>query len=138
SIEDSELRCACARAMNIMKAELFGEFSDRLTPAAVIPMHTPDEAIAELEYAVKQLGLKVAMVASYVRRPIPKVAREFPEAARYTYWMDTFGLDSEHDYDPFWAKCVELGIAPVSHSAHQYHRVSRSVSNYVFNHIGGL
>jgi hypothetical protein len=26
----------------------------------------------------------------------------------------------------------------VSHSAHQYHRVSRSVSSYVYNHIGGL
>ena len=34
--------------------------------------------------------------------------------------------------------CVELGIAPVSHSAVQYHRVTRSISNYVYNHIGGL
>ena len=30
-----------------------------MTPAAVIPMHTPEEAIEELEYVVKQLGLKV-------------------------------------------------------------------------------
>ena len=138
SIEDSELRCACARAMNIMKAELFGEFSDRLTPAAVIPMHTPDEAIAELEYAVKELGLKVAMVASYVRRPIPKAAREFPEAAHYTYWMDTFGLDSEHDYDPFWAKCVELKIAPTFHSVGYGWGSRTSISNYIYNHIGNF
>jgi predicted TIM-barrel fold metal-dependent hydrolase len=138
SIEDAELRCACARAMNIMKAELFREFSDRLTPAAVIPMHTPDEAIAELEYAVKELGLKVAMVASYVRRPIPKAAREFPEAARYTYWMDTFGLDSEHDYDPFWAKCVELKISPTFHSVGYGWGSRTSISNYIYNHIGNF
>ena len=121
-----------------MKADLFREFSDRLTPAAVIPMHTPDEAIAELEYAVKQLGLKVAMVASYVRRPIPKVAREFPEAARYTYWMDTFGLDSEYDYDPFWAKCVELKISPTFHSVGYGWGSRTSISNYIYNHIGNF
>ena len=138
AIEDAEMRCACARALNIMKAELFGEFSDRLTPAAVIPMHTPAEAIAELEYAVKQLGLKVAMVASYVRRPIPKAVREFPEAARYTYWMDTFGLDSEHDYDPFWAKCVELKIAPTFHSVGYGWGSRTSISNYIYNHIGNF
>src|SRR5229473_6216328 len=138
AIEDSEMRCACARAMNIMKAELFGEFSDRLTPAAVIPMHTPDEAIAELEYAVKELGLKVAMVASYVRRPIPKAAREYPQAARYTYWLDTFGLDSEHDYDPFWAKCVELKIAPTFHSVGYGWGSRTSISNYIYNHIGNF
>src|SRR3981189_3382320 len=48
AIEDAEMRRACARALNIMKADLFREFSDRLTPAALIPMHTPEEAIAEL------------------------------------------------------------------------------------------
>ena len=49
-----------------------------------------------------------------------------------------FGLDSEHDYDPFWATCVELGVAPVVHSALQQHRVTRSISNYVYNHVNGL
>jgi predicted TIM-barrel fold metal-dependent hydrolase len=138
AIEDAEMRRACARAINTMKADLFRDFSDRLTPAAVIPMHTPDEAIAELEYAVRELGLKVAMVASYVRRPIPKVAREFPQAARYTYWLDTFGLDSEHDYDPFWAKCAELKISPTFHSVGYGWGSRTSISNYVYNHIGNF
>src|SRR5882757_3782642 len=135
AIEDSEMRQACARAINTMKADLFGEFSDRLTAAATIPMHTPAEAIAELEFAVK-LGLKTAMVASYVRRPIPRVLREHPEAARYTYWMDTFGIDSEYDYDPFWAKCVELGISPTFHSVGYGWGARRSISNYCYSHIG--
>src|SRR6266851_1385747 len=137
AIEDAEMRQACARALNTMKADLFGEFADRLTPAATIPMHTPAEAIAELEFAAK-LGLKTAMVASYVRRPIPRVAREFPEAARYSYWMDTFGLDSEYDYDPFWAKCVELKISPTFHSVGYGWGSRRSISNYIYNHIGNF
>ena len=70
---DEELRRACARAFNICYADLFGEFSDRLTPAAVIPMHTPEEAIEELEYAVDVLGLKVAVMAGDVLRPVPRL-----------------------------------------------------------------
>ena len=30
-----------------------------MTPAAVVPMHTPEEAIEEATYAVRELGLKV-------------------------------------------------------------------------------
>src|SRR5690606_30022494 len=52
--------------------------------------------------------------------------------------LDHFGLDSEYDYDPFWAKCIELGVAPVSHSSHMHVRVARSISNYSYNHIGRL
>ena len=137
-IQDEEIRRASARALNRMKADLFGEFSDRLIAAATIPMHTPAEAIAELEYAIKEARLKAAMVASYVRRPIPRVAREFPGAAKYTYWMDTFGLDSEHDYDPFWTRCVELGISPTFHSVGYGWGARASISNYVHNHIGNF
>jgi predicted TIM-barrel fold metal-dependent hydrolase len=138
ALEDDELRQASARALNLMKAEMFGEYSDRLTPAATIPMHTPHEAINELEHAVTKLGLKVAMVASYVRRPIPKVAREFPGAGRYSCWLDTYGLDSEYDYDPFWKRCVELGITPTFHSVGYGWGSRTSISNYVHNHIGNF
>ena len=41
---DDETRRATCRAFNRFIAEFFGEFSDRMTPAAVIPMHTPEEA----------------------------------------------------------------------------------------------
>ena len=61
-IADEETRKATCRAFNRFSAEQFREFSDRLTPVAMIPMYTPKEAIVELEYAVKNLGLKVAMM----------------------------------------------------------------------------
>jgi predicted TIM-barrel fold metal-dependent hydrolase len=137
-LQDEELRRASARALNQLKAETFRGFEDRLTPAALIPMHSPGEAIAELEYAVRELGLKSVMMASYIRRPIPYAAKRWPDAARFTYWMDTFGLDSEYDYDPVWAKCEELGIAPTFHSVGYGWGSRTSISNYVHNHIGNF
>src|SRR5207249_2423149 len=47
-----------------------------------------------------------------------------------------FGIDSEYDYDPVWAKCVELGVAPSFHSAGMGWGSRVSISNYMYNHIG--
>jgi predicted TIM-barrel fold metal-dependent hydrolase len=135
---DPELRQACARAFNTCYADLFREFSDRLTPAATIPMHTPEEACAELEYAVKKLGLKACVIAGDVLRPVPKVAREHPALASMVTYQDCFGLDSPYDYDPFWAKCVELGVAPTSHSGPIGWGCRQSVSRHQYNQIGGF
>jgi predicted TIM-barrel fold metal-dependent hydrolase len=99
-------------------------------------MHTPQEAIEELEYTVKELGMKAIMMAGHVRRPIPAITRSAPEAARAAYWLDTFGLDSEYDYDPVWAKCVELKVAPTFHSGGMGWGSRTSISNYMYNHIG--
>jgi predicted TIM-barrel fold metal-dependent hydrolase len=137
-IEDEELRRASCRALNRMRADMVAGFGDRLTAAAVIPMHTPQEAIEELEYAVKELGMKSAMVASFVKRPIPMVARKYREAARFAYTLDVYGIDSEYDYDPFWAKCQELGIAPTFHSLGYTWGSRQSHSNYVYNHVGSF
>ena len=102
---DDELRQVACRAFNTYHADIFREYADRLTPAAMIPMHTPEEASAELDYAVRTLCLKVPLLAAHVRRPIP-AARHVPELGRYAFWLDTFGIDSAYDYDPVWAKCL--------------------------------
>jgi predicted TIM-barrel fold metal-dependent hydrolase len=137
-IEDEELRRAACRAVNRMRADMTAGFGDRLTAAAVIPMHTPQEAIEELEYAVKELGMKTAMIASFVKRPIPMIARKYPDAAPFAYTLDVYGIDSDYDYDPFWAKCQELGIAPTFHSLGYTWGSRQSYSNYVYNHIGSF
>jgi predicted TIM-barrel fold metal-dependent hydrolase len=137
-IEDEEIRRAACRALNRMRTDMVADFSDRLTAAAVIPMHTPQEAIAELEFAVKELGMKAAMVESFVRRPIPVVERKYPEAAPFAYWLDVYGIDSEYDYDPFWAKCEQLGIAPTFHTLGYTWGSRQSISNYVYNHVGSF
>ena len=135
-LRDEEVRRAACRAFNMYTAEQFKGLEDRLTPAAVIPMHTPQEAVEELEFVAAHCGTKAAMLASLQRRPVPAVAKHTPEAGRYAQWHDTLGLDSEHDYDPVWAKCVELGIPPSFHSASSGIGLRTSISNFVYNHIG--
>ena len=133
--EDEELRRVSCRALNKFHAEFYGECSDRMTPAAVIPTHTPREAIEDTEYAVRELGLKTIVIA-HVDRPVPRVQEERPDLAPFARYIDTLALDSDFDYDPFWQRCVELGVAPTSHASGQGWGSRRSVSNYMYNHIG--
>jgi predicted TIM-barrel fold metal-dependent hydrolase len=134
-IQDPEVRRVACRVYNATNAELYRPYADRMTPVAVIPAVTPGEAIEELDHAVGVLGFKAVAIA-YVRRPVPKVAREWPDAAAYALHLDTFGLDSEHDYDPLWRRCVELGVAVGMHSSNQGFGSRRSLSSYTYNHVG--
>ena len=136
TIPDDELRRASVRALNVMNAELFAPHANRLTAAAAIPMHSPEEAIAELRYVVGELGMKVAMLPPGVARRVPERADAFPAICH----VDRFGIDSAHDYDPLWATFVELGVAPTFHGGVglRYLPDGRgSPSNYAFNHILG-
>ncbi|MFP8880485.1 MAG: amidohydrolase family protein [Myxococcota bacterium] len=134
SQDHEEIRRASCRAFNEFYAEAYGEFSERLTPAALIPMNHPDEAIDELEYAVGTLGLKTVVLAGHVLRPLPSKT-ELPRSAR---WLDTFGLDSLYDYDPVWAACERLRVSPTFHSSGMGWGSRASGSNYIFNHLGNF
>ena len=135
-IFDAELRRVCCRALNQFHAEVFQGTERRLAPVAVIPMDTPEGAIEDLEYAVQQLGFKAALIASFVRRPVASVASLGGEVPMQASWVDSFGLDSLYDYDPFWQRCLDLGISPAAHSGAVGWDGHRSPSNYMFNHIG--
>jgi hypothetical protein len=64
------------------------------------------------------------------------VQRKFgEEAGRFAQWLDFFGLDSQYDYDPVWAKCVELKVVPGFHSQ-GFWGGRASPSNFMHNHIG--
>ena len=135
-IEDDETRRAVIRGFNIVTADYFRDLSDRLTPAAVIPMHTPDEAIEELEFVTKQLGSKVGMFGSGIRRALPGAKGVDPEIGRFAAHYDQLGLDSDYDYDPVWRKCEELKIAPTFHTGGRGLGLRNTASNFTFNHIG--
>src|SRR5437763_8096847 len=134
-IKDDETRRAVIRGYNIVSAEYFSGLEDRLTPAAIIPMHHPEEAIAELEFVTRQLGSKVGMFGSGMSRPVPAAAND-PESQRFAVSYDVLAIDSQYDYDPVWQKCVELGIAPTFHSSASGQGLRNSPSNFVYNHIG--
>ena len=134
-LADDDYRPLLCRAFNRFAATYYGEFADRMTVAATIPLHTPEEGIAELEHAAA-LGLKVALIPSFVRRPVAEVAERHPDLAQRVEWLDTYGIDSAYDYDPFWAKSVELGFAVAAHSGTQGLPERSSISNYMYNHMG--
>jgi len=135
-MQDTRLRRAICRAYNVFTADQFRGLGDRVIPAAIIPMYTPDEAMEELEFASKQLGYKVMMVGGLMRRRIPALEVEHPEASKFIEWYDTVGIDSEHDYDGVWEKCRELRIAPSFHNGARSILLRNSPSNFCYNHIG--
>src|SRR5881227_1228005 len=81
-IADDATRRAVIRGFNVVTAEYFAKLSDRLTPAAVIPMHTPEEAIEELEFVTKQLGAKVGMFGGGMSRRVPSSPQSDPDGTR--------------------------------------------------------
>lgn len=124
---DPVLRAPACRAVNRYTARLFEPYRDRLRPSAIIPMESPDEAVAEIDHAVGELGFSLVLLSGYAIRPLEAGTR-----------LDVFGIDSAADYDPVWQACVRNRVAPVFHSSLQSVHPARSITNYVFNHIGGL
>jgi len=132
-IDDPALRQAACRAFNRYYAETCAPHAHRLTPAAVIPMHSPQEAIEELDYAVNTLGLRAVTLAGYVARPLPGAGE-----LRAARWIDSFGPDDPEAYDAVWAHCQALGVTPTFHSSAMGWGSRVSQSSYVFNHIGNF
>jgi predicted TIM-barrel fold metal-dependent hydrolase len=135
-----ELRQAACRGLNHYVTDVFAGLRGRLEPAAVVPMGTPQEAIAELDHAV-ELGFKTVLIPSFIERPVEAAAaacRDHPEIGRYATWMDFYGIDSAYDYDPLWARCVELGVSVSGHSFSFGTGTRRSISNYMYNHLGNF
>jgi predicted TIM-barrel fold metal-dependent hydrolase len=135
----AELRAGVCRAINRYFADSFRGLTDRLIPAAMVPMETPEAAIAVLEHAVRERGHKVIVIDCCVPRPIPALAdlaaKVEPSVRANLSWLDSFAIDSDHDYDPFWRRCIELRVALTAHQAGVWGS-RRSTSNYVHNHLG--
>jgi predicted TIM-barrel fold metal-dependent hydrolase len=135
-VPQDDLRRAACRAVNRYHADVFADYRSRLVPVAVIPMHTPQEAVDELHVAVRDLGFRAVVLAGWVRRPIDAAVAANPELAPLAAWYDFFGLDSPHDYDAVWEACEQLGVMPSFHSGAMGWHAHQSISNYSFNHIG--
>ena len=86
-VGESELRQGGCRALNNYLAEATREHSDRITVPATIPMHSPQEALEELEHATTTLGLRAAVMAGFVRRR--------GAGSRAPLHMDTYGTYKE-------------------------------------------
>jgi hypothetical protein len=78
------------------------------------------------------------MFGSMIPRSVPALAERSSDAVQQLVWLDVLGLDSLHDYDPVWQRCIELGISPSFHSNGRGlgFGLRASPSNFTYNHIG--
>jgi len=131
STDDDDLRLGGCRALNLMYADMFAGHGDRMTPSAVIPIHTPQEAVDEIRFAVER-GFKTVTIPGCVRRPVEG------SEDRNAIWIDPLAVDSLYDYDPVWRTCLELGVAPATHhNGMGLGWGTRATStNFMYNHIG--
>ena len=140
-VADDEMRQGLCRGFNDFFADAYRDYSDRLTVAGLIPMNTPEEAIAELEHC-KDIGLKVAGIPHGVLRPIenPAVPQSPWLTPGQTHWWDHFGLDSAYDYDPVWAKFEQLQIPLTVHGGLGAPPTGyyTSITSWMANHIGSF
>jgi predicted TIM-barrel fold metal-dependent hydrolase len=130
-------RLELCKLANEFLAEQYLPYADRLTPAAVVPMDSPDEAIEALCHAA-DLGLKVAAIPSFVTRPIEAHVKAPADVARRLKRIDAYGIDSPYDYDPFWAKAVELGFPIASHSTTMGFTDRCSPTTALYNQLGNF
>ena len=135
AIGDDNLQRAAARAYNKMTADMFTPFAAHFAPVAIVPARTPDAAIEDMEYAVGQLGYKAIMLRGNQERAIPAAA-EGIDPQKAAWYCDTIALDSPYDYDPFWQRCVDLGVAVTQHSGSPRWQDRASISNFTYNHVG--
>jgi predicted TIM-barrel fold metal-dependent hydrolase len=138
-VQDDEIRVGLCRGFNDFFADAYGPFQDRVTVAGIIPMNTVEEAIAELEHC-KQIGLKVVGIPNGVLRPIKSPSPSPWLLPGQSHWWDFFGLDSEHDYDPVWAKFAELKYAVTVHGGIGAPPtwLYTSLTSWMANHIGSF
>jgi predicted TIM-barrel fold metal-dependent hydrolase len=132
-LDDTDLRVAATRAFNHYYAQAYAPFRDRLEPVAIVPTYTPDEAIAALDHAVRDLGLRAVMCTGLVQRPL--TSEDLPRGAR---WTDALGVDSPYDYDALWQRFVDLGVTPTFHSTGMGWGSRTSPTNYMANHVGSF
>ncbi len=142
-LPDDEQRVTMCRLYNEFMAAQYRPYRDRFTVAALVPTHTPGEAIAALHHA-KSLGAKVALISSHVHRPPAGQTLagddgwtdvRVPEWETRG-WVDTYGIDSPYDYDAVWATAIDLRMPLAAHTAGIGASDRASVSNFVFNQIG--
>ena len=132
---DLDMRRALVRAYNVMVADLFSPYADRMTPAGICALNTPAEAIEEAEYAVKILGLKVLVMNCTVPRTIESADGLADPAMRRIY-IDCLAMDSLYDYDAVWRKMVDLKVAVTDHTVSSGWPDRSSPTSYVANHLG--
>jgi predicted TIM-barrel fold metal-dependent hydrolase len=132
---DRDLANIVIRAYNVMAAETFSPYADRMIPAGVLSLAHPDDAIEQMTHA-HDLGLMILVTGGTVARTVEEDADWQPDPGRRRVYIDALGVDSPYDYEPVWRKFVELGIPVTSHSGSMGWPDRSLVNSFVGNHLG--
>jgi predicted TIM-barrel fold metal-dependent hydrolase len=125
TIQQDDVSAAFARAANRMAADAFAPYADRLVPVALVPQRNPHDAIEALDDAAA-LGFRAIFTTGAVRRTTSTAQS----------YIDFLALDSAYDYDPFWRRCHDRGVAITVHGGSIGWPDRLSPTNSVFNHVG--
>ena len=125
--EDAELRRLMARTFNRYYSEVLAGFGDRLLAAGVIPMHTPEEAVSELDWVVNELGYRSVIMTGSFR------GRKRPVPGRSSLWRSRLRTTTTRSGRPA-AGCG----APTFHGTGMGWGSRTSPNNYVYNHLGSF
>ena len=69
----------------------------------------------------------------------PELLAKAPHLAHLSLAPTSPAMDVGDTYDPVWAKCVELGVAPTCHNGFRGRGSTHgSLTNYVFNSLGSF
>ncbi len=113
---DAELCMATSRDFNDYVAELARSWPSRFAGLATLPMQDPASAIAELERAVHQLGLKGAMINDHVN-----------------------GRTFDHpEFLPFWEAVESMDVLILFHQAPETLVNPRTDRYHLPNSVGNL
>ena len=91
--QDASLNATLARIQNEQIAKLTKQHPDRFLGLATLPMQAPEQAAAEMRYAVRTLGLSGAMIGSNI---------------------EGRNLD-DPSFEPVWAATAEVGAFMLIH-----------------------
>ena len=75
---DEAVRVGSCKALNTYLADMLDGLQDRMVATAVIPAHTPEEAISALDHAVVELGFRTILLNCCVPRPSREAIRNDP------------------------------------------------------------
>ena len=116
-IAQPDLHRAAVRAYNMMTADMFAPYAAEVCAGSHHSRpRRRTKLIEELEYAVGQRVYNAIMLRGNQERPIPAAAEGINDPQKAAWYCDTIALDSPYDYEPFWQRCVELGVAVTQHS----------------------
>ena len=105
-----------ARAYNRMTADMFAPYREPLRARRRSSLRAPrSRRSRSWNTRSVSCGYKAIMLRGNQERVIPAAA-EGIDPRKAAWYCDNIALDSPYDYEPFWQRCVELGVAVTQHS----------------------